>query len=277
MAAVLALPSADAFALRILLTNDDGADAPGITALREGLVAAGHDVTVVAPDKDMSGKSGSMTVRGSLAVRKSGEGYYAVSGTPADCVHAGLGLIMTMPPDLVISGTNFGQNASTGLNISGTYGAARAAHSLGGPAIAVSQMFDRAKRENTAAYFGDAAGMIVDLLALLTEDGRPLPSGLLLNVNHPLRHEAEVTGWEITVPAPAAGIRFTYAWETDGTAMTVALESRQVTFPPGSDEAAIEAGAVSISPLDDEFGIDADMRDWLKGRIAAKPATAGVP
>jgi broad specificity polyphosphatase/5'/3'-nucleotidase SurE len=142
------------------------------------------------------------------------------------------------------------------------------------PAIAVSQMFDRANRDNTAAYFGDAAEMIVDLVALLTEGGRPLPSGMLLNVNHPLRHKAEVAGWRVTAPAPAAGMRFAYSWETDGTVMKVAIEPRQVKFPAGSDEAAIEAGAVSISPLDDEFGIDTEMGDWLRGRIEAVPAPA---
>ncbi len=272
LAAVLLLPSTDAFALRILLTNDDGADAPGITTLRDALVAAGHEVTVVAPDGDMSGKSGSMTVRGTLAVEKRGDDIFAVTGTPADCVHAGLGLIMTAKPDLVISGTNFGQNASTGLNISGTFGAARAAHTLGVPAIAVSQMFDRESRDNTAAYFGDAAGMIVDLVALLTEGGRPLPSGMLLNVNHPLRHKGEVAGWRITRPAPSAGMRFVYAWETDGTAIRVALEGVRTPFPPGSDEAAIAEGAVSISPLNDEFGIDSEMGGWLKGEIDAHPA-----
>lgn len=278
LAALMALPSADAVALRILLTNDDGADAPGITTLRDALVAAGHEVTVVAPDRDMSGKSGSMTVRGTLAVEKRGDDIFAVAGTPADCVHAGLGLIMTAKPDLVISGTNFGQNASTGLNISGTFGAARAAHALGVPAIAVSQMFDRETSDNTAAYFGDAAGMIVDLVGLLTEGGRPLPSGMLLNVNHPLRHQGEVAGWRITRPAPSAGMRFVYAWETDGTAIKVALEGVRTPFPPGSDESAIAEGAVSISPLNDEFGIDSEMGDWLKGEIdaraAAVPATS---
>lgn len=277
LAALMALPSADAWALRILLTNDDGAEAPGILTLRDRLVAAGHEVTVVAPDRDMSGKSGSMTVRGTLAVEKRGPDVYAVAGTPADCVQSGLGLIMTTPPDMVISGTNFGQNASTSLNISGTFGAARAAHALGLPAIAVSQMFDGADRENTAAYFGDAADMIVDLVAMLTEGGSAPPSGMLLNVNHPLRHKAEVAGWRITRPAPAAGMRFAYAWETDGTLMKVALEPRQVQFPAGSDEAAIADGAVSISPLNDEFGIDTEMGDWLKDRIAASPAPASAP
>ncbi len=276
LAAVMLLPLADALAapLRILLTNDDGADAPGLLALRGALVGAGHEVIVVAPDKDMSGKSGSMTVRGTLAVQKRADGIYAVAGTPADCVHSGLGLIMTTKPDLVISGTNFGHNTSTALNVSGTFGAARAAHSLGVPAIAVSQMFDPASRDNTAAYFGDAAGMMVDLVALLTEDGRKLPSGMLLNVNHPLRHKDEVAGWRITRPAPASGMRFVYSWETDGTAIKVALEPVKTPFPPGSDEAAVAEGAVSISPLNDEFGIDTDMGNWLKVEIDARQTPA---
>ena len=276
LGAVMLFPAHGAWALRILLTNDDGVGAVGIVSLQTRLAAAGHDVTVIAPDKDMSGKSGSMTVRGTIAVDKRGERVWAVTGTPADCVHAGIDLIMRdAKPELVISGTNFGQNAATGLNISGTFGAARAAHSLGVPAIAVSQMFDPANRENTAAYFDDAAGMIVDLVALLTEGGRPLPSGMLLNVNHPLRHRDKVAGWRITVPAPVSGFRMAYDWANDGTAMSVALQPVRVQFPPGSDEAAIAEGAVSISPLNDEFGIDKDMEGWLKAEIDRRvPAPA---
>lgn len=278
LGAALLWPSADAFALRILLTNDDGVDAPGLVTLREALVAAGHDVTTVAPDREMSGKSGSMTVRGVMAVEKRDGQVYALAGTPSDCVHVGLGLIMQEKPDLVISGTNFGQNAASGLHISATFGAALAAHALGVPAIAVSQTFDTANRANTAAYFGDAAETIVQVLALLTRDGRPLPSGMLLNINQPLRHTAQVTAWRITRPSPVSGLDFAYSWEPDGTAVKVGLLVRKVTAPSGTDEAAIADGAVSISPLNDEFGTDAELGTWLGNEIAARgraPAEAG--
>jgi 5'-nucleotidase len=273
LGAALLWPMTDAWALRILLTNDDGVDAPGLVTLRERLVAAGHDVTTVAPQTDMSGKSGSMTVRGVIAVEKRGDALWAVAGTPADCAHAGIDLIMRDgKPDLVVSGTNFGQNAGPGLNISGTFGAARAAHSLGYPAIAVSQMFDLTDRARTNDYFGDAADVVVAVIDRLTEGGRPLPPGMLLNINTPLRHRAETAGWAITRPSAVSGIRFAYAWENDGTAIKVGLEQARVQFPEESDEAALAAGKVSISPLTDEFAPDVELGEWLKGRIAAKPA-----
>ncbi|MBI1179366.1 MAG: 5'/3'-nucleotidase SurE [Alphaproteobacteria bacterium] len=271
LAVLLAWPAA-AFAgpLRILLTNDDGIDAPGIVSLRARLVEAGYDVTVVAPAENRSGGSGAVTVRGTLAVEKRPDGSYAVSGTPSDCVYAGTGLIMKQqPPDLVISGTNFGQNAGPGLNLSGTFGAARAASSLGYPAIAVSQAFDPDDPARTVDYFDDAADTVVRVLKLLTADGAALPSGMLLNINHPLRHRDAVAGWRVTRPSEAAGIRFAYAWSDDGKGVTVRLEQAARQFAEGTDEAALAAGAVSISPLDPGAATDDAAAAWLKRLLPA--------
>lgn len=126
--------------LRILMVNDDGWDAPGITAAYDALVAAGHEVTMVAPLVNQSGKSMSTGNDPLVVTRPAGsEPKYAVDGTPVDSVNVGLrGVLKESPPDLVVSGINIGANVAGNTNYSGTVGAAAAAAELGFPAIAVS-------------------------------------------------------------------------------------------------------------------------------------------
>ncbi|MGB4572243.1 MAG: 5'/3'-nucleotidase SurE [Rectinemataceae bacterium] len=131
--------------MRILVTNDDGIDADGISelifhleALKDPSGAPAHEIWVIAPDSERSGVSHAMTLRKPTKVRKLGERRFSCSGTPADCVIlAGLG-IMEGKPDLVISGINHGPNLGTDIVYSGTCGAARQAALVGVPAIAVS-------------------------------------------------------------------------------------------------------------------------------------------
>ena len=130
--------SAQATPLRILLTNDDGYDATGLQAMRRALTAAGHHVTVSAPATDQSSKSASMT-SGRITFEKKEDGVWAIHGTPADSADIGLRLLLKdSPPDLVVSGSNRGQNLGTSANSSGTVGAAVVAMQKGVPAIAVS-------------------------------------------------------------------------------------------------------------------------------------------
>jgi 5'/3'-nucleotidase SurE len=113
--------------LRILLTNDDGYDAPGIRAMHERLVAAGHDVTLVAPLNDQSGSGIRVTTQGKLYYEDHAPAVWSVDGTPADAVLVGLQHILADdPPDLVVSGANFGPNLGY-AGSSGTVGAARMA------------------------------------------------------------------------------------------------------------------------------------------------------
>ncbi len=173
--------------LRIMLTNDDGWNAPGITAVYDALVADGHEVTLVAPATNQSGGSARVTFGGALSVVQQQPGKYSVAGTPADSTEFGLSVVFAdNPPDLVISGTNAGQNIAAATIHSGTVGAAVTALDDGVPAIAVSTELDFAT--GTGPY-AETAAFVADLVEVL--ERRPhrdglLPSNLGLNVNYPL-------------------------------------------------------------------------------------------
>lgn len=180
-------------ALDILLTNDDGWDSPGITAVAAALTAAGHRVTVVAPLSQQSG-SGMKITLGELVVTEQHPGVWSVDGSPADAVGVGLQHVLRdAPPDLVVSGANFGQNLGNNVMISGTVGAAMMAVMHGVPAIAVSVGLDLAEAgaeprfPSTLAAFPGAAAFtarLVDSLAARRADGL-LPPGQIVNVNYP--------------------------------------------------------------------------------------------
>ena len=175
--------------LRILLTDDDGYDAGGITAVRAALTRAGHDVTEVAPDGNRSG-SGAATSDDRDLQDTDDPGVRTVSGTPADAVIAGLAALRAAgrPPDLVVSGTNLGRNTGSGITESGTVGAAVTAAHAGFPAIAVST--DRARDEDDCTA---TAAFVVRLVAALAGSRPPFAPGTVLNVNHPVAAASGVT------------------------------------------------------------------------------------
>src|SRR5215510_696777 len=123
--------------MRILLSNDDGYYAPPIALLAE-MLAPLADVTVVAPERDRSGSSNSLTLDRPLTVRRANSGFFYVNGTPTDCVHVALTGLLTEAPDLVISGINDGANMGEDTLYSGTVAAATEGYLLGIPSIAVS-------------------------------------------------------------------------------------------------------------------------------------------
>ncbi|MDA0977707.1 MAG: 5'/3'-nucleotidase SurE [Proteobacteria bacterium] len=189
-----AVPVQAAQSLRILLTNDDGYDSPGITAVHDALTAAGHDVYLVAPATQQSGSSAAITASGVEVTRHPGK-VWAVHGRPADAVRFGLGYVLyDNPPDLVVSGANFGQNTGQEVNISGTVGAAVTAFKLGTPAIAISVgiRLEEAKRgfPSTFGAFPGAArslARIIDNMKLEDMTG-------VLNVNYPAARPLDVKG-----------------------------------------------------------------------------------
>lgn len=171
--------------LRILLTNDDGYDSPGITSLHKALINAGHTVYLVAPATQQSGASASITARG-VKVTTHPDQVWAVHGRPADAVRVGLGYILyNNPPDLVVSGANFGQNTGQDVNISGTVGAAITAFRLGIPAMAVSVGINFEEREqgfpSTIGAFSGAARLVTRLIENMDLDDMTA----VLNVNYP--------------------------------------------------------------------------------------------
>ncbi len=238
--------------LHILLSNDDGVDAPGLRALHEALRARGHRVSVVAPSVDRSGSSVSVTTHGSLRVREVAPGISAVDGTPADCVRVALATLLDEPPDLVVSGVNFGQNIGAGTVSSGTVGAAITAAALGVPAIAVSQAVDAQDLAATARFFPDAAEFAAALIdALLEHEGRGLmPRFTALNVNHPPRHRSEVAGVKLTRQGRSTLFELRYEPGDDGDLRVSFAPSRALEPVADADTAALGAGYVTITPLD---------------------------
>lgn len=232
--------ASQASALNILLTNDDGCRAPGIAAVYQALTAAGHQVTLVAPDTDNSGIGGASVVAPgqALAVTRLADHRYCVGapagyalasgknmaiGTPVDAVNVGLDLLLKdNPPDLVVSGSNFGDNTGPLIQLSGTLNAALWAMRRGVPAMAVSTAIDlplmqrdpKAAMQLTLAAQGDSAKFAVRVLDRALAAGKQahehcasgqdksacglnrlgLPAGQGLNLNYPARKPAEVRG-----------------------------------------------------------------------------------
>ena len=175
--------------MRILLSNDDGYYAPPIALLAELLAALG-EVTVVAPERDRSGSSNSLTLDRPLTVRRAKNGFYYVNGTPTDCVHVAVTGLLPQPPDLVVSGINDGANMGDDTLYSGTVAAATEGFLLGIPAIAVSLVLEG--RENYAT-----AGRVTAELVARVKD-RPLSQPFLFNVNVPDVPYDSLRGLQVT-------------------------------------------------------------------------------
>ncbi len=163
--------------MHIMVTNDDGIHAPGILALAAALRELG-EVTVVAPDRERSAAGHSLTLHSPLRVFELREGWYAVDGTPTDCVNMGIHSLLPFQPDLVVSGINHGANLGDDVTYSGTVAAAMEATLMGIPAMAVSlATFER------SANFSDAAAVAVRVATQVLANG--LPADTFLNVNVP--------------------------------------------------------------------------------------------
>jgi 5'/3'-nucleotidase SurE len=171
--------------LKILLTNDDGFDSAGLKAMQTALLAAGHQVTVVAPATNMSSSSMSMT-SGVIKYERKGDAVWAVYGTPADAAMIGLAHILKdTPPDLVVSGTNAGQNLGASANTSGTISAALAAARYGVSAIATSAGLGPGAANAYSVAASLATQMIGALEAHRPAGNKLLPDRFVLNVNVP--------------------------------------------------------------------------------------------
>jgi 5'-nucleotidase len=171
--------------MKILLSNDDGYQAPGLVALYEAIQDLG-DVEVVAPEHNNSAKSNALTLHSPLYVHQAGNGFRYVNGTPADCVHVALTGLLGYRPDLVVSGINNGANMGDDTIYSGTVGAAMEGYLFGIPAIAFSQT------QKGWAHVDAAARKARELVQHLMADGAPEALPWLLNVNIPNRPYEEL-------------------------------------------------------------------------------------
>ena len=164
--------------MKILISNDDGYQAPGIIALFEAMRKIA-DVEVVAPEQNNSAKSNALTLHSPIYIRESHNGFRYVTGTPADCVHIALTGLLDYKPDLVVSGINNGANMGDDTIYSGTVGAAMEAYLMGIPAIAFSQV------ERGWTHIEDAADFAREFVLTMMANHTPEQQPWLLNVNIP--------------------------------------------------------------------------------------------
>jgi 5'-nucleotidase len=179
--------------MRVLVSNDDGVDAPGIHALAHGLREAGHQVLVVAPDRDRSGASNSLTLDAPIRVVQVDAQTWKVHGTPTDCVHVAItGMLEAqgLEPDIVVSGINNTANLGDDVIYSGTVAAAMEGRFLGLPAVAVSLV----TADHQGQHYASAARAAVEIVERLRTD--PLPADTILNVNVPDLPWERIRGFE---------------------------------------------------------------------------------
>jgi 5'-nucleotidase len=250
--------------MKILLSNDDGIAAEGLRSLAESLAALGS-ITVVAPDRNRSGASNSLTLDAPLRVVNTAPGWYAVNGTPTDCVHLAISGLLSETHDLVVTGVNDGANLGDDVLYSGTVAGAIEARFLGLSTIAVSVAGHGPNVRNFATGAQVARELIESMIR------RPLPEAMILNVNVP------------DVPYPQLkGLRATRLGFRHRSARIVAStdpRGRPVYWigapgagqdaGPGTDFHAVADGYVSVTPLSIDLtrhGALPTLDAWLAGQ-----------
>lgn len=228
--------------MHILVSNDDGYMAPGIRALAAEMTQLG-DITIVAPDRDRSGASNSLTLDLPIRATEVEGRVYRVEGTPTDCVHLAVTGLLQQDPDMVVSGINAGSNMGDDILYSGTVAAATEGRFLGLPAIAISLAAHKPAHYDTAAR---VASLLVN--RLLSD---PLPADTILNVNVPDLPWNELRGFEAT--------RLGQRHRAEGVVRARDPRGRPIYWigPPGSEQDAGEGtdfyavrnGFVSITPI----------------------------
>ena len=245
--------------MRILVSNDDGYRAPGIECLAEQLSKM-SSVQVVAPDRDRSGASNSLTLDSPLRASTAENGFIFVDGTPTDCVHLALTGLLPEEPDIVVSGINSGANLGDDVLYSGTVAAAMEGRFLGSPAMAISLV--GAQRGN----YLTAVRAVELLLNGLSE--HPIPANTILNINVPDVAWADIKG----LKAPRLGNRH----KAEPVIHARAPRGRPIYWigPPGSEQDAgpgtdfhaVNAGFVSVTPLQVDLshhGVLGDLTAWV--------------
>jgi len=228
--------------MRILLSNDDGYFAPGLAHLADALADLG-EVVVVAPERDRSGASNSLTLDRPLAVRRSANGFLFVNGTPTDCVHLAVTGLLEALPDLVVSGINLGANMGDDTIYSGTVAAATEGFLLGIPSVALS-LTSKAGR-----HFPTAARVARDIVRRFQT--QPIEHPVLLNVNVPDIPFETLEGIEVTRLGKRHKAEGVVKVENPRGEMMywIGAAGAAQDAGPGTDFNAVASRRVSITPL----------------------------
>jgi 5'-nucleotidase len=245
--------------LRILLTNDDGVYAKGLSVLADTLGEIGQ-IQVVAPDRNRSGASNSLTLTVPMRVKYLENEMISVEGTPTDCVHVALTGLLRKVPDMVISGINAGANLGDDVLYSGTVAAAIEGRFLGLPAIAVSLVGE------VQQYYSTAAMVIYKIVERLQIE--PLPKATILNINVPDVAYGELQGFEVTRLGTRHGAEPTIRQldPRGHPVYWVGPAGAAADAGPGTDFAAISENRVSITPIRIDL-TDYEVFDKLSGWV----------
>jgi 5'-nucleotidase len=247
--------------ITILVTNDDGIHSKGIQVLAKALQEAGK-VYVVAPDREESAIAHSLTLHRPLRVEKIKRSYYAVDGTPADCVHLGVNVLLPGRPDLIVAGINKGGNLGDDVTYSGTVSAAFEGTLLGIPSFAVSLV------ARSHFKFDAAARFAVRMARHVIKHG--LPKDTLLNINVPNLAEKEIKPYRITRQG---------RWVHNGSGVIEKIDPRgkkyywigsgQLVFDrkKDTDFVAVSRGHISVTPLHLDLTNDSSIRELKKWRM----------
>lgn len=228
--------------MKILVSNDDGVHSPGIRALANEMSTIA-DVVVVAPDRNRSGASNSLTLTRPIRVRELDNGYYSVEGTPTDCVHLALTGFFDSIADLVVSGINEGANLGDDILYSGTVAAAVEGRYLGLPAMALSMVGDNIQ------HFDTAASIARQLVLKLKTNS--VPAQTILNINIPDLPLSQIQGLEVTRLGTRHGAE-PLIKDSDPRGRPlywIGLPGLEADAGPGTDFNAISRNCVSITPL----------------------------
>ena len=248
--------------MRILLTNDDGINAPGLTVLEKIAAQFSDDIWICAPHEEQSGAGHSLTLTQPVRLRQHAAKRFSVTGTPTDAVTMALRKVLPAPPDLILSGVNRGANLGDDITYSGTVAAALEGIVLGIPAIAISQQSGRREMDFNFGRdfdFAVAAALAAGLVQRAATD--PLPADTLLNVNCPA---GEPTGIEVThLGKRLYNDEMKLIEEDPEGRKRYQIYGFEPSFEdePGTDLAAVARGRVAITPLH----FDLTDRDGLEG------------
>ncbi len=246
----------------ILIANDDGYRARGLQVLTERLRAV-DEVLVVAPEADRSGASNALTVLHPLRARELGDRFYAIDGTPSDCVHIAIGEVFGGAPSVVVSGINHGSNMGDDVIYSGTVAAAVEARHLATPSMAISLC------GRNPTHFETAATVAVHLTRQLLT-GHRLPPQVVLNVNVPDLPFEWLAGMQVTRLGNRHASEGVIVDQDPrgGTIYWIGAAGAEADSGPGTDFHAIRHRYVSVTPL----GIDMtlytaqeEIEGWLQG------------
>lgn len=250
--------------MHYLLSNDDGYQAKGIRLLADALKISG-EVTVVAPERDRSGASNSLTLDAPIHMHTADNGFIYVNGTPTDCIHLAITGLLEKEPDMVLSGINAGANLGDDVHYSGTVAAAMEARFLGCTAIAIS-LATRGLASQEPVHFDTAVKVILEMIESLP--ALSLESELLLNVNVPDVPYEEIGEFEVT--------RLGNRHKSEPAIRSEDPRGRPIFWVgpvgteqdagPGTDFYAINNNNVSITPLQvdlTKYSVIEDITQWI--------------